>query len=121
MNNFTVRMIEYATLSVAGFWSYAVHNNFMLIWSETGTAALIAYLAFLAVTIRRGWKCWLSQDRLLSPLALGFTVAIVGHMVHMFFDLFNGRGPMQALWFNAGLVTAMFCMHQENTGADQIR
>lgn len=121
VNNFTVRMIEYATLSVAGFWSYAVHNNFMLIWSETGTAALIAYLAFLAVTIRRGWKCWLAQDRLLSPLALGFTVAIVGHMVHMFFDLFNGRGPIQALWFNAGLVMAMFCMHQENTGADQIR
>ena len=118
INNFTVRMLEYAQLDVVAFWSYAVHNNFMLVWAETGTAAIIAYLAFLAVTIYRGWKCWLSRDRLLSPLALGFTVAIVGHMVHMLFDLFNGRGPVQALWLNAGLVTAMFCICQENTSLD---
>jgi O-antigen ligase len=121
MNNFTVRMLDYASLGVAGFWMYAVHNNFLLIWAETGTGALMAYLAFLATTLWRGWKCWLAQDHLLSPLALGFSLAIVGHMVHMLFDLFNGRGPMQALWFNAGLVTALFCIYRENKDAVQIQ
>jgi putative inorganic carbon (HCO3(-)) transporter len=113
INNFTVRILEYADLETANFWLFAVHNNFLLIWSETGTAAFIAYVAFLTMTLYRGWRCWTYADRTLSPLALGLTVGILGHMVHMLFDLFNGRGPVQMLWFSAALVAAMYCILNE--------
>ena len=59
------------------------------------------------MTIRRGWQCWKLQDRFLSPLALGFTAAIIGHMIHMYVDLFNGRPQVQLLWLIAGLVDAL--------------
>jgi len=118
INNFTVRILEYANLQTAGFWLFAVHNNFLLIWAETGTAAFMAYMAFLGITIHRGWLGWLADDRTLSPIALGFTAGILGHMAHMLFDLFNGRGPVQMLWLSAALVTAMYCILQETKTPD---
>ncbi len=118
INNFTVRMLEYANLKTAGFWIFAVHNNFLLIWAEMGTAAFMVYMVFLGTTIRRGWLGWLADDRALSPIALGFTASILGHMVHMLFDLFNGRGPVQTLWVSAALITVMYCILQEIKATD---
>ncbi len=118
INNFTVRMLEYANLKIAGFWFFAVHNNFLLIWSETGTAAFMAYMAFLGTTIYRGWLGWRANDRTISPITLGFTAGILGHMVHMLFDIFNGRGPVQMLWISAALVTIMYCILQESKTTD---
>ena len=118
MNNFTVRMLEYAKLDTAHFWMYAVHNNLLLIWSETGTTAFMAYMTFLGVTIYRGWLSWLVGDRSISPLILGFTAGILGHILHMFFDIFNGRGPVQMLWTSAALVTVMYCLLQKTQATD---
>ena len=46
--------------------------------------------------------------------ALGFTAAILGHMAHMFVDLFNQRWQVQLLWLIAGLITAIYIVG-ENT------
>ncbi|MFL7839869.1 MAG: O-antigen ligase family protein [Candidatus Promineifilaceae bacterium] len=84
-----------------------VHNKFLLVWAETGIIGLVTFLGFLFAVIRWGWQGWQLQDRLLSPLALGFTVAIVGQMVHMCFDLFHSRPQIQLLWVVAALVIAI--------------
>ena len=106
-NNFTVVMDRYLTAEFRHAFLYVVHNKFLLVLSETGLAGLMAYLAFLIGAMRRGWRTWKAQDRTLSPLALGLTTAIGGHMVQMSVELFRGRPVQQLLWVCAALLVAM--------------
>ena len=107
-NNFTVAMGPYLTSEFREGFLFAVHNKYLLVLAETGIGGLIAFLAFFAGTVRKGWQCWNFQDRLLSPLALGFAAGIVGHMVHMTVDVFRGRPTQQLVWLIAGLLVAMW-------------
>jgi putative inorganic carbon (HCO3(-)) transporter len=106
-NNFTVAMDQYATSEFRREWLWAVHNKYLLILAETGTGGLLAYLAFLLSTLRRGWQCWKFGDSQFSPLALGFVAGILGHMVHQSVDLFRDRPLQQLVWLTAGLLVAM--------------
>lgn len=106
-NNFTVAMDQYATSEFRREWLWAVHNKYLLIFAETGIGGLLAYLAFLLGTLRRGWQCWRSRDSVFSPLALGFVAGIAGHMVHQSVDLFRDRPLQQLVWLLAGLLVAM--------------
>ena len=109
-NNFTVVMDRYLTPEFRHSFLFAVHNKYLLVLSETGIIGLLAFLAFLLDALRKGWQCWALQDRLLSPLALGFAAGIAGHMVHMSVDVFRGRPTQQLLWLAAALLTAMHRM-----------
>jgi putative inorganic carbon (HCO3(-)) transporter len=109
-NNFTVVMDRYLTPEFRHSFLFAVHNKYLLVLSETGIIGLLAFLAFLLDALRKGWQCWVLQDRLLSPLALGFAAGIAGHMVHMSVDVFRGRPTQQLLWLVAALLTAMHRM-----------
>src|SRR5205823_677463 len=104
---FTVVMDRYLTPEFRHGFLFAVHNKYLLVLSETGAVGLLSFLAFLLDALRNGWQCWARQDRLLSPLALGFAAGIAGHMVHMSVDVFRGRPTQQLLWLIAGLLTAM--------------
>ncbi|MBI4787666.1 MAG: O-antigen ligase family protein [Chloroflexi bacterium] len=106
-NNIVVAMRDYLTPDFAGAWIYAIHDKYLLVWSETGIGALLAFLAFLWMTIRRGWRTWQWRDRLLSPLGLAIALGVVGQMAHMFVDVFNSRPQIQSLWLVAALVTAI--------------
>jgi O-antigen ligase len=94
-----------------GEFLFVVHNKYLLVWAETGIVGLLAFLGFLFATVHRGWQGWRFRDRLLSPLALGLTVAIAGQMVHMFFDVFHSRPQVQTLWLAAALVFAIRNMY----------
>jgi putative inorganic carbon (HCO3(-)) transporter len=103
-NNFPLQIEEY---DEPGDWLYTVHNKYLLIAAETGIASLLAFLWFLARTLRRGWRCWKASDPLLSPLALGFTAAIAGLMAHMMVEVFRGRSIIQMLWTSAGFLAIL--------------
>jgi O-antigen ligase len=105
-NNFALIEKTYMTSEFAGEWFFIVHNKYLLVWAETGIAALLVFLWFLGSTLRRGWRQWTRGDPLMAPLALGFTAAIVAHMWHMFFEVFH-RPQIQTLWVIAGLLIAM--------------
>jgi len=110
VNNFTVVMDRYLTPEFRHSFLFAVHNKYLLVFSETGIIGLLAFLAFLLDALRKGWQCWAFQDRLLSPLALGIAAGIAGHMVHMNVDVFRGRPTQQLVWLVAALLTAMHRM-----------
>lgn len=107
-NNFTVAMGPYLTSEFREEFLFAVHNKYLLVLTETGIGGLAAFLAFYIGIVRKGWHCWTFQDRLLSPLALGFAAGMVGHMVHMTVDVFRGRPTQQLDWLIAGLLVAMW-------------
>lgn len=111
-NNFALLIQQYSTPEFGNTWLYIVHNQYLLVWSEKGVLGLVTFIWFLIATIHQGWRCWMSKDRLLSSLALGFSVAIIGQMVHMNVDIFNGRPQTQLLWLIAGLLTAISGMRE---------
>ncbi len=107
-NNFAIVVRQYVTPEFSGAYISAVHNKFLLVWAETGTGALVAFIWFLMATIRQGWQSWQRRDRFLSPIALGLTLAIVGQMFHMTVARFSGRPQIQMLWLVAGIITAIY-------------
>jgi O-antigen ligase len=117
-NNFSVAMDRYLTSEFRRGFLYAVHNKYLLILCETGIGGLLAYLVFLLGTLRKGWQCGKCRDALLSPLAIGFTAALVGHMVQMNVDIFRGRPIQQLVWLVAGLLTAMHRMNGTHVRSD---
>jgi O-antigen ligase len=106
-NNFAFMIKEYATPEFGGKWLYTVHNAYYLTWAEIGLGGLLALVVFLTVSILRGWRVWQFRDRALSPIALGFTAAFIGHMSHLFVDVFNARPHFQLVWLIAGLLAAL--------------
>jgi putative inorganic carbon (HCO3(-)) transporter len=118
-NNFTIVMDRYLTSDFREGWLFAVHNKYLLVLAETGILGLLAFLAFLLDASRKGWRCWVYKDPLLSPLALGFATGIAVHMLHMTVDVFRGRPTQQLLWLVAGLLTAMLRICRSNPSADR--
>src|SRR5215468_8964348 len=105
VNNFPVRMEKYATRDLSGEWLYSVHNKYLLDWTEMGLGGLLALLWFLQSTVRAGWRSWKMADPSLAPLALAFTAALSGVMVHMLFDVY--RDP-QYLWVGTAVIAAIW-------------
>jgi O-antigen ligase len=103
-NNFAAVMNDYAGSEFRHEWIYTVHNEFLLVCSETGLIGLVAYLWIYFSVIRKGWRIWKTGDEMFAPLALGFVAAICGLLSHMFVDLFSGRAIFELVWLFAALI-----------------
>lgn len=107
VNNYGINLPNYAGPQFDGAWMYTVHDRYLLVWAEAGVFALLAYLTFLGVTLRRGWRALRRRDPLLSPIAVGLTAAVAGQMVHMAVDIFQDRPQVEGLWLVAALIAAI--------------
>lgn len=114
-NNFVIGLSEYATAEFAKEWLYTVHNKYLLVWAEVGTSGFLAFVSYLFSILFYGWRSWLRQDRFLSLIALGLTAGVMGHMTHMFVEIFNSRPAVQLLWLNAAVVMAIASLTDANT------
>jgi putative inorganic carbon (HCO3(-)) transporter len=119
-NNYT-EALKPRTPEFGNEWLFTVHNQYLLVWAETGAIGLAAYLWFLLATLRRGWQRWKRTDPLLSPLALGFTAALVGQMLHMQVDIFSSRPQIQLLFVVAALIGVMSRMDAPGPSLDAMR
>jgi O-antigen ligase len=106
-NNYAIVLPAYRTPDVAGTFDSVVHNKYLLIWSQAGPAALLAYLWFLAATIAVGLRQARSRDPVLAVLAVALAASVAGQMLHMGVDLFHARPQVQSLWLVAGLLVAI--------------
>jgi len=104
LNNFAAAIETYATGGLYFDWLYTVHNQYLLVWAESGPIALIAFLAFLGTALRGGWKAYRIDDPVISPLAVGMSAGLIGHMVQMMTEAFVGKAPTEGLWLTAALL-----------------
>jgi O-antigen ligase len=107
LNNVPLVLPSYAGPEYGRVFLSAVHNKYLLVWAEAGIAAFLAFLWFLAATVRNGMNAWKADDSSLSPIALGLTAGLVGQLVHMNFDIFQSRPQVQLLWVVAALLVAI--------------
>lgn len=117
-NNFAYVMPEYIRAEFSQTWLYTVHNKYLLVWSETGTFGLMAFVAFLIVSVVQGWRVWLVSHRFYSTLGIALLGAICGHAFHLSVDIFNDRPMVQMLWLVSGLIMALFAMTREKSKLD---
>jgi hypothetical protein len=103
-NNFAVQLREFFTPEFGRTWLYVVHNDYVLVLAEAGIVALLAYLVFIASIFVRGVPALRSSDPVVSTIALALVAGTIGRLVHMTFDLFNGRPQVEALVIAAAML-----------------
>jgi len=106
-------LVEAGAAAYRTEWLYTVHNKYILVGAETGIVGLVFFVWFLSATIRQGWRGWAFRDPTLSPIALALVAAIVGQMIHMSVDVFNGRQQVEMLWCCAALAAAISYVKKE--------
>jgi len=109
-NNYAVSMQGYRTPDVSGTWDYIVHDKYLLVWGETGSIGLLAFLAIIVVALRAGMRASHSPDRATAMMAAGLSAAVIGSMAHMLVDTFQGRGEVTNLFTLAALLVALAAM-----------
>jgi O-antigen ligase len=109
-NNYPVVLPRYARFGFAGDWFYTVHNKYLLVWAETGTFALIAFVTFAWSSVLRAWRVWKRGDKRFKVYGLAICGALVTLSIHMCFDVFRGRASIQMLWLLAALALALEAM-----------
>jgi O-antigen ligase len=116
VNNVGVNIPRYAGPEFTRQFIFTIHNKYLLVASEAGIPALLAFLWFLGATVARGSRCLAARDLLVSGVAAGLLAGLVGHILNMTVDIFASRAQVQALWFVAGLLAALAAMTaQERT------
>jgi putative inorganic carbon (hco3(-)) transporter len=86
------------------------HNIFLQVALDVGLPGLIAYLAFVGLTLYAAWQI-ARRDPGLRPLALSLLAGLIALHVYGVSDaLAPGSKPALAFWFAAGLVAAMLTM-----------
>jgi len=116
VNNVAAVIPEYAGPEFTRQFIYTIHNKYLLVASEAGLAALLAFAWFLLATLASGVRSLRAADPVVAGLAGGLVAGLVGHMVHMTVDMFGSRASVQILWLVAALLTAMAAMASASRG-----
>ena len=119
-NNFASRIDDYLRGDTALEWIFTVHNKYLLVWAENGLFALLAFSAFLLITIWRGLSAITFAKHPLAPLSVAIGCGVIATGIHMHFDIFNSRPQVQTLWVLAAVAVVVQRMIQ-NTRTVNLR
>jgi O-antigen ligase len=103
-NNFAVELRNFFTPEFGQTWLYIVHNDYVLVLAEAGVVALAAYLVYLGSIFVRAAPALRAHDRIASPIAVAIVAGVIGRLLHMTFDVFNGRPQVEGLAVAAAVV-----------------
>ena len=106
-NNYALAMRHYDVHEFKGIFIYTVHNAFLLVCAETGVFGFAAFVAFLAMILREGWRAWKLDDPVVSPIALGCVAGIASLALQMNVEPARTDPYWHLMWLCGGLVVAM--------------
>lgn len=118
-NNFAAVMDDYEGSEFRHEWIYTVHNQFLLVCSETGVTGFAAYLWIYFSIIRKAWSLWKTRDVFFAPLGLGVMACMLGFLSHMSVESFPGGALPQLVWLFVALIGTCEEIRRRET-ADQI-
>ena len=91
-NTFTNVIGEYVTFDIQDAYLYEVHNQYLLVFSETGLFGFSCFLWLLYSVIKLAMNCIRQKENeFIYYLGLGSILGMIGSMTHMMVDMFNTR------------------------------
>jgi len=106
VNNFSIELPRYLSSELRGEWLYIVHNQYLLVFAETGLIGLFFFLSIIAIVMQTCLRCIKHNDPLISPLSTGILSGIIALSIFMTVELSISRLTVQLFWIMASIVMA---------------
>jgi O-antigen ligase len=89
VNNYPFDILQYVPPRLRGTWSYTVHNEYLLRWSETGAIGFLIYYTLNVVLGLKLWRLTRSQDPWIFVVAAGLFSWLIGSIPHRIFSYYH--------------------------------
>ncbi|MBI5248234.1 MAG: O-antigen ligase family protein [Desulfomonile tiedjei] len=89
VNNYPFDIIQYVPPQLRATWSYTVHNEYLLRWSETGIMGFLVYYILNIVLGLKLWRLTRSQDPWIFAVSLGLFAWLIGSITHRAFSFYH--------------------------------
>jgi O-antigen ligase len=116
VNNFSIALPHYISSELRGEWMHVVHNQYLLVFAETGVIGLFLYLLILVVIIHTCVRCIKYNDPVISPLSTGILSGVIALSVFMTVELSVSRLTVQLFWIMAAIAMAAEKLIRTNKG-----
>jgi O-antigen ligase len=105
INNYSFEMKKYlkeSSLEVP--WLAVVHNQYLLLWAETGIIGVIGYVFMVTSTLKKGIGALKGKTRF-TVILCALVAAMIGHLVHSLFDSFR---ETWLIWGIMGIISGTY-------------
>jgi len=107
INNFATAMGPYRARGYSLEWSYAAHNVYLLVCSETGVFGLIAFLWLTLRPVYQGIRDRNGRDKVAASWGVCCAAAIMTYLVQGAFEPATTESPARLAWLLIGLAPAL--------------
>jgi O-antigen ligase len=107
LNQFGVVLFDYVEADQFSAWLHIVHNDWLLVWSETGTIGIIFYVGFWLATIIQAVRLVRGSHPVYAVVATGMLASLLGTSVFMMVERYSWRILLELVWVEAAVLTAM--------------
>lgn len=106
-NTFANVIKRYVTADLRGKYLYQVHNQYLLVFAETGVVGLFCFLWLLCAIFKLGLMCIRRKDNnFVHYIGLGGIVGFISSLLHMNVDLYTSRLQIGSLYLICAILTA---------------
>ena len=107
LNTFSNVKRKYTTPDLEGLYSDQVHNQYLLVFAETGIIGLAGFLWIIICMFKESSSC-IRQNRsnVIKYMAFGIRLGLIASVIHMNVNMFNSRLQLGLLFMLGGLLTA---------------
>jgi O-antigen ligase len=104
INNYRFEMKNYINESTIEIpWIAVVHNQYLLLWAETGIIGVIGFISMIALTLIKGIEVSKVKSHI-KVLSCTLVAAMVGHVTQSLFDSFR---ETWLLWGIMGIISGL--------------
>lgn len=107
INNYYDVYRKYVPDEFAGLWIRPAHNEYLIVWAETGTVGFSMFAWLLLATLGKGIHCIRAKDNTLAPLSLGIVAGFLVMLLDMNWNIFGSEQVNYYIWFLIGIIAAM--------------
>ena len=106
-NTFSNMMKYYVSEDLWDAWLDQVHNQYLLVFAETGLLGLLSFLWLIMSMFRESMQCVKQHgNRLIFYAGIGILFGFLASAIHMMVDIFNSPILLGSLFVLCGICTA---------------
>jgi len=107
LNTYSIQMFDYVPSQHATDWMYLVHNKFMLVWSETGSSALLFFILIVLFSYHSLFKTLRSQITYIRNYSIAFVSSLSVIIMHMCWEAYESGPIILNFWVLVALIVAV--------------